>query len=119
MQSLTIYIADADYDKVIQALSVAGQPDTSEAINATESKARDALMSIVMREVERFDKEQYFDGFAFTPPDVFAPEPWVQPVGAHDAYAADAVVLHNGQVWNNTHGDGNVWVPGEYGWELA
>jgi len=41
-----------------------------------------------------------------------APE-WVQPEGAHDAYEADAVVFHNGQFWVNTHGDGNVWEPGE------
>jgi hypothetical protein len=43
---------------------------------------------------------------------------WVQPSGAHDAYAAGAEVMHNGQHWVNTHGNGNVWEPGVYGWVL-
>lgn len=41
---------------------------------------------------------------------------WVQPTGSHDAYAAGARVTHNGKVWENTHGDGNVWEPGVFGW---
>ena len=41
--------------------------------------------------------------------------PWVQP-GGHNPYMAGACVEHAGQVWDNVHGDGNVWVPGEYGW---
>lgn len=41
---------------------------------------------------------------------------WVQPEGAHDAYGAEAKVSHAGQVWINTHGDGNVWEPGVFGW---
>jgi hypothetical protein len=48
------------------------------------------------------------------------PEPeetpeWVQPTGAHDAYAKDAVVMHNGKKWKSDI-DGNVWEPGVYGW---
>lgn len=51
-----------------------------------------------------------------TPPD------WVQPAGAQDAYPAQdvfggpTVVVHNGSEWENTHGDGNVWEPGVFGW---
>ena len=41
---------------------------------------------------------------------------WVQPTGAQDAYPAGARVTRNGRIWLNSHGDGNVWVPGEYGW---
>ena len=41
---------------------------------------------------------------------------WVQPAGGHDAYAAGAIVVHNGATWENTHGDGNVWEPGVFGW---
>jgi hypothetical protein len=41
---------------------------------------------------------------------------WVQPTGGHDAYAADAEVMHNDIHWINTHGDGNVWEPGVAGW---
>jgi len=44
------------------------------------------------------------------------PQPWVQPQGSHDAYGAGAVVTHNGQTWDNTHGAGNSWEPGVYGW---
>jgi len=47
------------------------------------------------------------------------PQPWVQPTGAHDAYPAGAVVTHNGQTWVNTHGDGNVWEPGAFGWTVV
>jgi len=44
------------------------------------------------------------------------PQPWVQPQGAHDAYGEGAVVTHNGQTWDNTHGAGNSWEPGVHGW---
>jgi len=40
---------------------------------------------------------------------------WVQPLGAHDAYAEGAVVLYDGQKWVSTVA-ANVWRPGEYGW---
>jgi len=40
---------------------------------------------------------------------------WVQPTGAHDAYALGAIVAHNGQLWISTV-DANVWEPGVYGW---
>lgn len=41
---------------------------------------------------------------------------WVQPTGGHDTYDAGAVVTHNGQTWDNAHGDGNSWEPGVFGW---
>jgi len=40
---------------------------------------------------------------------------WVQPTGAHDAYAIGAKVTHNGSKWESTV-DNNVWEPGVYGW---
>lgn len=40
---------------------------------------------------------------------------WVQPAGAHDAYAKDAKVTHNGERWISDV-DSNVWEPGVYGW---
>lgn len=40
---------------------------------------------------------------------------WVQPAGAHDAYAKGAKVTHNGKKWVST-ADANVWEPGVYGW---
>jgi len=36
---------------------------------------------------------------------------WVQPTGAHDAYALDAIVTHNGSTWKSLV-DANVWEPG-------
>lgn len=47
-----------------------------------------------------------------------SPDEWVRPAGAHDAYSSGAFVTYNGQVWLNTHGDGNIWAPDEYGWAL-
>lgn len=41
--------------------------------------------------------------------------PWVQPLGATDAYMARAVVTHKGKTWVSDI-DNNVWEPGVYGW---
>jgi hypothetical protein len=41
--------------------------------------------------------------------------PWVQPVGAHDAYQIGDRVTHNGQTWTSTAAN-NVWAPGVFGW---
>lgn len=43
---------------------------------------------------------------------------WVQPQGAHDAYKAGRKVSHNGEHWINSYGDGNIWEPGVFGWDL-
>ena len=43
---------------------------------------------------------------------------WVQPIGAHDAYAKGDKASHNGKNWVST-ADNNVWEPGVYGWEEA
>lgn len=40
---------------------------------------------------------------------------WVQPTGAHDAYAKDAKVTHNSKKWTSDV-DANTWEPGVYGW---
>lgn len=40
---------------------------------------------------------------------------WVQPTGAHDAYAQGAKVSHNGKKWTSDVAN-NVWEPGVYGW---
>lgn len=41
---------------------------------------------------------------------------WVQPLGAHDAYAQGAKVSHNGKKWVSAVAN-NVWEPGVYGWD--
>ena len=43
---------------------------------------------------------------------------WVQPAGAHDAYAQGAKVTHNEKHWTSDV-DNNVWEPGVYGWTEA
>lgn len=56
-------------------------------------------------------------------PDDQVPD-WVQPLGAQDAYPLNdvrgdpTVVQHDGQLWRNTHGNGNVWAPGVFGWAV-
>jgi hypothetical protein len=40
---------------------------------------------------------------------------WIQPAGAHDAYAKGAVVSYKDKLWISTAKD-NVWAPGVYGW---
>lgn len=43
---------------------------------------------------------------------------WVQPMGVHDAYMMDDVVMHNDAQWRSDI-DHNVWEPGVFGWSLA
>lgn len=40
---------------------------------------------------------------------------WVQPTGAHDAYAKDDKVSHHEKHWISAV-DANIWEPGVYGW---
>lgn len=40
---------------------------------------------------------------------------WIQPTGAHNAYAQGAKVSHNGKHWISNV-DANTWEPGVYGW---
>ncbi len=41
---------------------------------------------------------------------------WVQPTGAHDAYAIGARVSHASKKWLNEVYESNVWEPGVFGW---
>ena len=43
---------------------------------------------------------------------------WVQPTGAHDAYAKYAKVTHNNIKWLSDY-DNNTWEPGKFGWSKA
>ena len=43
---------------------------------------------------------------------------WIQPTGAHDAYAKDAKVSHSDKHWISDI-DNNVYEPGVYGWTEA
>lgn len=48
-------------------------------------------------------------------PSIEFPE-WIQPTGAHDAYAEGAKVSHNEKHWISTI-PANVYEPGVYGWD--
>ena len=76
-----------------------------EAVRAT-IRAQQTADRLALREAEAQAADDAVDGTVVA-------EEWVQPTGEHDAYEADAVVFHAGQFWVNTHGDGNVWEPGE------
>lgn len=43
---------------------------------------------------------------------------WVQPTGAHDAYALGAKSSHVGKHWISDY-DNNIWEPGVFGWHQA
>jgi len=62
---------------------------------------------------------QYPDGWVEVVAQGPEVEAWVQPTGAQDAYPLGAVVTHNGQTWENTGSDANVWEPGVFGWVVA
>lgn len=51
-------------------------------------------------------------------PDQSGVFPWVQPLGATDAYAKGDKVSHGGKTWVSNL-DANVWQPGVYGWTEA
>lgn len=61
------------------------------------------------------DKAASLFSLAANPADEW-PE-WIQPTGAHNAYAKGAKVTHNGKRWVSTV-DANTWVPGVYGWSI-
>jgi len=67
----------------------------------------------------------HIDGFGILrdgEPDPNNPPAWIQPTGSQDAYPALDVrgnttrVTHNSVTWENSHGDGNTWEPGAFGW---
>ena len=75
------------------------------------------------------DRQWHIDRFGIVResapvPDDEVPE-FIQPSGSQDAYPATDVFGHKtrveyqGQAWQNTHGDGNVWAPGTFGWETV
>lgn len=43
---------------------------------------------------------------------------WIQPTGAHDAYAKGDKVSYDNKHWISAV-DNNVWAPGVYGWDEA
>lgn len=84
---------NADADAAAQALA-----------DAEAARERTELADAILDATAALMQEAHTDG-----------EPWVQPLGAHDAYPLGAKVTHKGQVWTSTTA-ANIWEPGVYGW---
>jgi hypothetical protein len=90
----------------------------------SDEELRDEQMAIDAEITRRFNLEtipqqmadlnvQYLDVAG-----VVEGEPWVQPMGAHDAYPKDWIVTHNDSTWLSLL-DANVWEPGVSGWAVG
>jgi poly-gamma-glutamate capsule biosynthesis protein CapA/YwtB (metallophosphatase superfamily) len=64
------------------------------------ARARDELADAVLDATAALMEDAHTDGAA-----------WVQPTGAHNAYALGATVTHNGKTWENLT-PANVWQSG-------
>jgi len=120
LQKFEIFVADADYDRIVQTLS-RHHPRWFDTGNVSHKAAVEALANWLQNISRESDVADYVENVR-TPPTIVTPVEWVQPQGADvpgaEPYRVGDVVLYNGQPWQSTVAD-NVWVPGEYGWELA
>ena len=117
--------ADADhiYD---QAKAVATHASVAK-IGTEQERTSHAFVAEEVESGEwHVDREWHIDRFGIVREgselDTSETPEWIQPQGAHDAYPLRDVygeitaVTFEGQVWHNTY-DGNVYKPGDYGWE--
>lgn len=74
----------------------------------TEQEKR-AVIETAAQQAEALN-QRYVEAIGRQPGD-----PWVQPTGAHDAYAEGAIHSHRGKTWESLI-PGNVWEPGVSGW---
>lgn len=119
--------ADADhiYD---QAKSVAINASVAHIGEPTEERTSHSLVAEEQEDGSLLvDRSWHIDLFGIVrdgEPDLNDPPAWIQTTGSQDAYPAlnvrgeETRVTHEGQVWRNVHGDGNVWSPTEFGWEV-
>ncbi|MCA1799829.1 MAG: hypothetical protein LC650_00860 [Actinobacteria bacterium] len=115
MKELVLYIPEKDYDRVIAALSYRIVAPDFQNLQPSVEAASEELLNYAKRLVKDYDRVQHEQVFTFEPPEVLAPEEWVQPGGDVPAYSKGDVVQHNRAVWISSTDD-NVWVPGESGW---
>jgi len=120
-------LADAQhiYD---QAQSVAVNASVANVADPTEERSSYALVGEEVANAVNVLSSWHIDLFYIVrngQPVFSDAPPWIQPVGAQDAYPAlnvrgeETRVTHNDQVWRNVHGDANTWEPGVFGWELV
>lgn len=117
--------ADADhiYD---QAMSVATNASIAHIGEETEERTSHAMVAEEQADGSLVvDRSWHVDTFGIIrsgEPDMGNPPNWIQPTGAQDAYPAQNVrgdvtrVRHDSKTWENSHGNGNTWVPGQFGW---
>ena len=72
--------------------------------DAEAARARAELADAILDATAALMADAHADGAA-----------WVQPTGAHDAYALGITVTHGGKTWENIT-PANVWEPGVSGW---
>lgn len=96
-----------------------GQQTSTRPYTTEENAAADAALAAEEARAEAIALAEAQDALIRATM-ALAPQPttgeaWVQPTGAHDAYAKDSEVTHLGKTWVSLT-PFNVWVPGESGW---
>lgn len=102
-----------DYPEVLP------DPDAETAHQAFLAQIAQSQAEYDEAQRQRVERQALTDALAHLSKKAHAPalngKPWVQPLGAHDAYPADAEVTHKNKAWVSTT-PFNVWEPGVSGW---
>ena len=91
--------------EVFEALDDTELSDVRGLINDVYQKRREAGQA----EEEILRNLQILQNHAGTT--IINGRPWIQPIGAHDAYPLESTVVHEGHLWESDH-PFNVWEPG-------
>ncbi len=110
----------SDATRLVTTYSAAGAITGTRAYTADENTAADASAAAEVARAERLAQEArdraILDATAETMSKARADgAAWVQPTGAHDAYALGLTVAYAGKTWTNIT-PANVWPPGVTGW---
>lgn len=96
-----------------------GQQTSTRPYTAEENAAADAALTTEQARAEAATLAEARDALVRATlalaPAPSTGEAWVQPTGAHDAYAKDSEVTHAGKDWVSLT-PFNVWAPGQSGW---
>lgn len=109
-----------DDTRTVTTYNAAGALLTSRPYTTAENTAADAAAAAQAArdeaETRRVTHEAILDATAALMQDAHEDgQPWVQPTGAHDAYALGATATHGGKTWESLT-PANVWAPGVSGW---
>ena len=114
------YVSHNDDARIVVTCDVNGVEVESRPYTAEENAAADAVAQAQAdaeaARVRYETHEAILDATAALMADAHTDgQPWVQPTGAHDAYALGITVTHGGKTWENIT-PANVWEPGVSGW---